>query len=1314
MKSPTVYQQQAIATVLSGLADSTDTYHHHRYNSNSSGNQQEGGAPTQRYTMQQVLQWNEEKVSRWVSEQGFGRYEAVFRENMITGEALVELDYNLLKELSVRTVGERVRLNLAIRRLRQQCLQIDTDEPASLASTTTTVTNTSNLPSLSSSSRPKRSATLEYGNIRDSLAMHASPALANMSGATAADETAPTATTHYAPRSRGLKDPPTLARASLSSNSVSIGTVANAGVGAAAAGEGDSNGNGTAGNHINSIKSPSSASSASGSTMHRANTDTRAFASYEQHRTPPPPLAPGSHNTPILGNIMQRKMAQQTSSSSSHSTSAAKTVQPLQPLRSSSQQSSGMFSVELGAAAANTAVPKNSKLSLKPIPSHNQQQMVQSIEPMSAPLPRLRMLTSSSANSTSTSTSTGSNNGTSATSNSSNKQNKRSPPSVQPLQLLKDAAESRGLRVAQSDEIERLGLQFQEFFGTDISVTRLADSLSVRTWSVTVTGPENEVRQVAIANASSAHAILDRVRREFGLKNDSDGDQYSLFSMTSASGGARCLSNEELERMFADPTRAPPDRFFLRKRHQLSRPPVGTKRSEHLQRAIEKLGNIIPVSSLTQQQPQPHQLQIQLQLQNPQLQRPSSKWDNTTEKLTKILGERPPSELVSMNVEKYFPGNEARARHSIMRRRKHESHDTGFSLIQHQDGADLAARLSKRHSRAHRRSTSANSTISTASGSGFGSGSGAGSGSGSGSGSASMPRIMHARMQSTTMGNTNRWSILPSNLEPIEESLHSPATASSTAAASSIAAAMSAAPADDNGDSAGSAQESANAPAIPAGGAPSEPDPTSAVAVKSENGAAAAAAATLRKGKRMSRNYTSSTMVQTMHSISSESLQLSDAGSNISDIHGRHGDDDDDSDGSLSDLSSSSSSSSYLSDSVESDDDSFYDSLYDSDIDADENLAADDDESDLHASVSAVGSASVASAMHVQGSDKSTDMLHVSAATATAATAGGSGSTADQNKSVSRSTSAASRNGRTHSNSNANAGANSNSSSSAAPAAPAKKKAWIKGAPIASGSFGSVYFGMNTRTGAIMAVKEVELPTPGSVSTSRNHRMVDALKHELDLLKGLDHKNVVKYLGTDMDDTNLYIFLEYVSGGSVSSALASFGMFPESLVRTYTAQILEGLVYLHAQGIIHRDIKGGNVLIDQDGSVKISDFGISKRVDEVVAASKKDRRASLQGSVFWMAPEVVKDTHYTFKGDVWSLGCLVIEMMTGSHPFPELDQLQALYSIGQRGRPKIPDAISPHANDFLELTLQVDVDTRPTATDLTTHAFVCDIAPPSP
>ncbi|ORX70803.1 kinase [Linderina pennispora] len=278
----------------------------------------------------------------------------------------------------------------------------------------------------------------------------------------------------------------------------------------------------------------------------------------------------------------------------------------------------------------------------------------------------------------------------------------------------------------------------------------------------------------------------------------------------------------------------------------------------------------------------------------------------------------------------------------------------------------------------------------------------------------------------------------------------------------------------------------------------------------------------------------------------------------------------------------------------------------------------------------------------------------------------------------------------------------------------AKKKSWIKGAPIASGSFGSVYFAMNTKTGIIMAVKEVELPTPGSASLGRKQRMVDALRHELALLQDLDHKNVVQYLGTDLDDQMMYIFLEYVPGGSVASALASYGTFPEPLIQTYTAQILEGLVYLHGQGIIHRDIKGGNVLIDQNGSVKISDFGISKRVDEAVASNKLGNRASLQGSVFWMAPEVVKNTHYTYKGDIWSLGCLVIEMMTGHHPFPELDQMQALLTIGQMGRPKIPSGISAEALSFLEATLELDVEKRPSALELQSHPFVRDIQPSTP
>ncbi|KAI9471216.1 kinase-like domain-containing protein [Coemansia mojavensis] len=618
----------------------------------------------------------------------------------------------------------------------------------------------------------------------------------------------------------------------------------------------------------------------------------------------------------------------------------------------------------------------------------------------------------------------------------------------------------------QGEEIERLEFQLQEFFGSDISVAHLADSLSVRTWQVTVTGPENQVRHVSIANTSSARAILQRVRRAFDLDNDADGEQYSLFSMTSEGGGARCLSNEELVKMFADPNKSPPEKFFLRKRHQLSRPPAGTKRSEHLQRAIERLGNIIPV---------PASPSSQQQQQQPVLQRSMSKWESTTEKLTKILGERPPSELVSMNVEKYFPGNEARARHSIMRRRKNESMEAaGLDSLDSSLG-----RSSRRQSRSHRR------------------------------GSSTSAKAMQARIRSVTVGSEDRSSAFSNSLEPIEESQASPAPPTAEAA-------------------------------------PAKPEAT--------------------------------------------------------------------------------------------------------------DIATDPDAASLSADKPAEEAAK------------------------------------ERRQSVARSVSTASRITRT------------------------KKKTWIKGALIASGSFGSVYFGMNTKTGAIMAVKEVDLPKPGTVSMTRNQKMADALRHELDLLKGLDHKNVVKYLGTDMDETKIYIFLEYVSGGSVSSALASYGMFPESLVRTYTAQIIEGLAYLHGQGIIHRDIKGGNVLIDQDGSVKISDFGISKRVDEVVAAAatKAGRRASLQGSVFWMAPEVVKDTHYTVKGDVWGLGCLVIEMMTGNHPFPDLDQMQALYTIGQRGRPQIPSDASPVARDFLEKALQVDLDARPTATDLISHEFVTEFEPPSP
>ncbi|KAJ2801141.1 ATP binding [Coemansia guatemalensis] len=1066
-----------------------------------------------RYTMQQVQQWSEERVCQWVREEGFGKYEEAFRENQVNGEALVELNYNLLKELSVRTVGERVRLNLAIRRLRQQCLQTDMNSEA-----------------YQKGGKHGATGYFSSGNgygAQEQEEFVASPVpMSAMSNDTAMptgsismvpfdtpSTAAGTGTLVSTSNGGKRKNLPILPRNSLSSNSIGLGDLGEHEVGSSS---------GSSANHSGRNN---------GNLLQRANTDTRAFGGRELKRQDQ------AHG--LASSSIRKPMAVHTSSSSKGAQLS---------IAASIAQGSG--------EAGGTLQPQ---VAISHMAGTSGSGTAHVSEPMSAPIQRLRPLASSHR--------------------SQRQQHKQQADTASPSK--------KGAAAHGEDNIERLGFQLQEFFGTDISVAHLADSLSVRTWQIAVTGPENQVRHVSIANTSSAKGILDRVRRAFDLNNDVDSDQYSLFSMTSEGGGARCLSNEELARMFSDPDSTPPEKFFLRKRHQLTRPPMGSKRSEHLQRAIERLGNIIPVppSSGASQPP---------------TQRSLSKWESTTEKLTKILGERPPSELVSMNVEKYFPGNEARARHSIMRRRKNESQDSGA------DAPDNVARYSRRQSRAPgRRSTSST-------------------------------RAMQARIRSLTLGSEDRWNGFSSSLEPIKESLAAPPPRSYTATK----------PVPPDAGSSSDAMRPAT------GGELAARPATADSAQSASKQLAAASEATSKQEKRMSKLYVSSPPPLSP-SGSCASVPFSDE----DDVRSRS--DDDHNMGTLSDLSSE------LSDSFDSDDSSFYEGLSDGDIDADEDLAEYD--SDQRASM---------------GPDRKE-------APEGEAKEGEAAAAADERRaSVARSTSTSSRPTR-----------NSHE----------KKKTWIKGAPIASGSFGSVYFGMNTRTGAIMAVKEVDLPKPGTVSMARNQRMADALRHELDLLKGLDHKNVVKYLGTDMDESNLYIFLEYVSGGSVSSALASFGMFPESLVRTYTGQIIEGLVYLHEQGIIHRDIKGGNVLIDQDGSVKISDFGISKRVDEVVvaaAASTAGRRASLQGSVFWMAPEVVKDTQYTVKGDVWSLGCLVIEMMTGAHPFPDLDQMQALYTIGQRGRPRIPSDISDAGQDFLDKTLQLDLDLRPTAKELADHGFV--------
>ncbi|KAK4548092.1 hypothetical protein LTR36_010812 [Oleoguttula mirabilis] len=277
---------------------------------------------------------------------------------------------------------------------------------------------------------------------------------------------------------------------------------------------------------------------------------------------------------------------------------------------------------------------------------------------------------------------------------------------------------------------------------------------------------------------------------------------------------------------------------------------------------------------------------------------------------------------------------------------------------------------------------------------------------------------------------------------------------------------------------------------------------------------------------------------------------------------------------------------------------------------------------------------------------------------------------------------------------------------------------YMKGAMIGQGSFGTVFLALHAVTAELMAVKQVEMPSNQSTAmdAKKNH-MVEALKLEISLLRDLQHPNIVRYLGSNSDETHLNIFLEYVAGGSVATMLVNYGSLPEGLIANFVRQILQGLNYLHMKDIIHRDIKGANILVDNMGTVKISDFGISKRVEATTIMhtqtplKRGGPRVSLQGSVFWMAPEVVRQTAYTKKADIWSLGCLIVEMFTGSHPHPNCTQLQAIFKIGGAStnavaaRPDMPEVASEEAREFLARTFEIEHERRPSAEELMGYAF---------
>ncbi|KAI1105895.1 Pkinase-domain-containing protein [Jackrogersella minutella] len=264
---------------------------------------------------------------------------------------------------------------------------------------------------------------------------------------------------------------------------------------------------------------------------------------------------------------------------------------------------------------------------------------------------------------------------------------------------------------------------------------------------------------------------------------------------------------------------------------------------------------------------------------------------------------------------------------------------------------------------------------------------------------------------------------------------------------------------------------------------------------------------------------------------------------------------------------------------------------------------------------------------------------------------------------------------------------------------------------IGQGASGSVYVA-KVKEGAVSGVAREVLRSQGARAQVAIKQMdlahqprKELIVNEIMVMKDSKHRNIVNFLDAFLRNNNaeLWVVMEYMEGGALTDVIDNNPVITEEQISTICLETCRGLQHLHSQNIIHRDIKSDNVLLDARGNVKITDFGFCAKLTET-----KSKRATMVGTPYWMAPEVVKQKEYGPKVDIWSLGIMAIEMIESEPPYLNEEPLKALYLIATNGTPRLkkPEKLSKELKAFLSVCLCVDVKSRASADELLQHDFL--------